>query len=103
MRHRKCRTRDDARRDIFDYVEIFYNRERLHSSLGYLSPADYGNLVATKQVDLEGPQERGRIRTGKKFDKSGKNENWFPWLEDYRTSVSTQPERVLALVEILTA
>jgi len=39
--------RDEARRDIFDYVEIFYNRERLHSSLGYLSPADYEKLIAT--------------------------------------------------------
>jgi putative transposase len=48
VHHRKYRTRDEARRDIFEYIEIFYNRERLHSSLGYLSPADYENLVATK-------------------------------------------------------
>ena len=25
----------------FEYIEVFYNRERLHSSLGYLSPADF--------------------------------------------------------------
>jgi transposase InsO family protein len=48
VHQRKYRTRDEARRDIFEYIEIFYNRERLHSSLGYLSPADYENLVATK-------------------------------------------------------
>ena len=30
-----------ARRAIFDYLETFYNRSRLHSSLGYLSPDDY--------------------------------------------------------------
>jgi transposase InsO family protein len=34
-------TRSQARRAIFDYIEIFYNRRRLHSSLGYLSPAEY--------------------------------------------------------------
>lgn len=30
-----------VRRAVFDYIEVFYNRQRLHSSLGYLSPADY--------------------------------------------------------------
>jgi putative transposase len=31
-------TRDEARRSIFEYIETFYNRKRLHSSLGYVSP-----------------------------------------------------------------
>jgi transposase InsO family protein len=31
-------TRDQARAAIFDYIEVFYNRQRIHSSLGYLSP-----------------------------------------------------------------
>ena len=30
---------DDAHRNLFEYIEIFYNRERSHSTLGYLSPA----------------------------------------------------------------
>jgi len=30
-----------VRRAVFDFIEIFYNRKRLHSSLGYLSPVDY--------------------------------------------------------------
>lgn len=34
-------TRAAARRGIFEYIEGFYNRRRLHSSLGYRSPADY--------------------------------------------------------------
>jgi putative transposase len=34
-------TRATAKRIIFEYVEVFYNRRRLHSSLGYLSPAEY--------------------------------------------------------------
>lgn len=35
------RTREEARLMIFDYIEVFYNRQRRHSSLGYLSPVDY--------------------------------------------------------------
>lgn len=34
-------TREDARKAIFEWIEVFYNRQRLHSSLGYRSPADY--------------------------------------------------------------
>ena len=36
-------TRAQARRAIVDYIEVFFNRRRLHSSLGYLSPAAYEN------------------------------------------------------------
>ena len=35
------RTRDEAMRSIFEYVEVFYNRRRRHSSLGYLSPEEF--------------------------------------------------------------
>lgn len=38
---RHYRTRDDARADVFDYIERFYNPKRRHSTLGYLSPVDY--------------------------------------------------------------
>jgi putative transposase len=31
-------TRDDARRDLFAYIEGYYNRARMHSALGYLRP-----------------------------------------------------------------
>ena len=34
-------TRKEARTVIFEYIEVFYNRERLHSTLGYLSPAAF--------------------------------------------------------------
>ena len=34
-------TRDDARRAVFEYIEVFYNRQRRHSTLGYLSPVEY--------------------------------------------------------------
>ena len=35
------RNREEARRDIFEYIEVFYNRIRRHSSLGYVSPDEY--------------------------------------------------------------
>ena len=34
-------TREAARLSIFEYIEVFYNRQRLHSSLGYLSPEQF--------------------------------------------------------------
>lgn len=34
-------TRQDARTSIFDYIETFYNQNRLHSTIGYLAPAQY--------------------------------------------------------------
>jgi len=42
--HRRYRTRDEARGDLFYYIEAFYNRQRLHSSIGYMSPANYEQL-----------------------------------------------------------
>ena len=38
---RVYRTRDDARADVFDYIELFYNPRRRHSTLGYLSPVEF--------------------------------------------------------------
>ena len=35
------RTRDDARADVFDYIERFYNPTRRHSTLGSLSPVEF--------------------------------------------------------------
>jgi len=39
----------DAKRKLFDYIEIFYNQKRRHSSLGYISPADFERLQAEVQ------------------------------------------------------
>jgi putative transposase len=36
--HEKYKTREQARQSIFEYIEVFYNRVRRHSSLGYVSP-----------------------------------------------------------------
>lgn len=39
-------THAEARRDIFEYIEVWYNRVRLHSSLGYKSPAEHEGEAA---------------------------------------------------------
>lgn len=38
VNHQQYATREEARQSIFEYIEVFYNRKRLHSSLGYQSP-----------------------------------------------------------------
>ena len=43
--NRVFRTRAEARREIFAYIETWYNRKRLHSALGYMTPEEYENLV----------------------------------------------------------
>jgi transposase InsO family protein len=42
----RYRTRAEAASSIFDYIETFYNRERRHSTLGYLSPVQYEYIYA---------------------------------------------------------
>lgn len=38
------RTREQAKQSIFEYIEVFYNRKRRHSTLGYIAPAVFENL-----------------------------------------------------------
>lgn len=39
---------DDARTELFDYIEVYYNRERKHSSLGYRSSEQFEKQYYTK-------------------------------------------------------
>jgi len=39
-------TRQQAKADIFEYIEVFYNWQRRHSYLGYLSPANFEKKFA---------------------------------------------------------
>jgi putative transposase len=41
IRRRTYTTRDGARQDVFDYIEMFYNPTRKHTNNGMLSPVDY--------------------------------------------------------------
>jgi len=47
VHHERFATRAEANQAIFEYVEIFYNRQRLHSYNGYMSPVDFEILYAT--------------------------------------------------------
>jgi putative transposase len=44
-------TRDEARADVFEYVEVFYNRSRRHSALGGVSPVSFYHTWLTKQSE----------------------------------------------------
>ena len=48
VQHAKFRTRAQARSLIFEWIEVWYQRERSHSSLGYLSPEQFD---AARRVD----------------------------------------------------
>jgi transposase InsO family protein len=37
----KFKTREEATTTIFEWIEVFYNRQRLHSTLGFASPVQY--------------------------------------------------------------
>jgi transposase InsO family protein len=41
--HRLYQNRKEARQDIFEYIEVWYNRKRMHSTLGYMSPHEFEN------------------------------------------------------------
>lgn len=41
IHHHDYHTRDQARADIFEYIELFYNRKRIHQSLNYQTPMQY--------------------------------------------------------------
>jgi transposase InsO family protein len=44
--HHDFKTRSEARSAIFDYIELFYNRKRLHQTLNYTSPDEYERMQA---------------------------------------------------------
>ena len=48
------RTRDQAKADVFDYIERFYNAKRRHSTIGYRSPMD------SRLLDLEAAEVRAK-------------------------------------------
>lgn len=47
VQHEKYKTREEARLSIFDYIETFYNRKRLHSHLNYLPPEEFEKSMET--------------------------------------------------------
>jgi putative transposase len=49
VHHRRYETREQARREISEYIELFYNRQRRHSRLGNLSPVAFAQQWARQQ------------------------------------------------------
>ena len=47
--HTKFKTRREASMAIFEYIEIWYNRKRSHSTLGFLSPVEFENELINKE------------------------------------------------------
>jgi putative transposase len=45
------KTREQAKRDIWEYIELWYNRKRIHSSIGYYTPAQFQSMYYRNMVD----------------------------------------------------
>jgi putative transposase len=46
VHHCSFKTRDEARTATFEYIGVFYNRQRRHQSVDYVSPVDYERSMA---------------------------------------------------------
>jgi len=46
--HISFKSRDNARKELFSYIELFYNRKRLHSALDYCPPKEYEYIEIKK-------------------------------------------------------
>lgn len=54
----KYETREKAKEEIFKYVEIFYNRKRKHSYLGYLSPNEFEKKNVSTNLSTKSLQDQ---------------------------------------------
>lgn len=44
LHHRRFETREQTKQEIFEHIEVFYNRQRTHSTLGYRTPHEFEPL-----------------------------------------------------------
>jgi transposase InsO family protein len=68
VHHESYATREAARQSLFEYIEVFYNRQRRHSALGYRSPAEH-----EKQL-LDGAQAYRRSEADAALEKESAHE-----------------------------
>ena len=53
VHRRTFETREQAQLEIFEYIEIFYNRLRMHSALGFMSPVEFeGKMAKAKEEGI---------------------------------------------------
>jgi putative transposase len=57
VRRRSWPARRELQSAVFDYIEAFYNRERRHSTLGYLSPREFEMIFLNKEIEEEEKQQ----------------------------------------------
>ena len=69
--HEVYTTRDEARTSIFEYIESFYNRERLHSTLAYMTPVEYEQAYADTSTSADEPTTVVNLSEGKRFSMVG--------------------------------
>ena len=50
VHHQHYQTRAETKQELFEYIEVFYNRERLHSTNNYLPPVDYEMQLKSAQL-----------------------------------------------------
>ena len=48
--HKNYQNQDEVRQDIFWYIEVFYNRQRWHQGLGYMTPAEFREVYTEKPI-----------------------------------------------------
>lgn len=58
------KTRSQGRVEVFEFIEVFYNRKRLHSTLGYVSPLSFEQLHEESKVRSSSPVVIARTPTG---------------------------------------
>jgi putative transposase len=73
--HHDYHTRGQARQSLFEYIEVFYNRKRRHSSLGYQSPHAFEQAAQSRKnrnrnEGRGGPGERGLVSPGNLSDRA---------------------------------
>src|SRR6267378_1349407 len=61
VHHREYPDRDTARRDLFAYIEGYYNRRRIHSAIGYITPQQAEAKYALQRV-TRCPLFRGKVK-----------------------------------------
>lgn len=69
--HEHYQTRDEARTSLFEYIESFYNRERLHSTLEYMTPVEFEQAYVDKSTSTDEPTTVVNLSEGKRFSMVG--------------------------------
>lgn len=73
--HECYATRQEARTSIFEYIESFYNRERLHSTLDYMTPVEFEQAYAEQSTGTNKPTTVVNLSEGKRFSMVGGGEH----------------------------